>query len=182
MPEFMQPLRHEDGLDVYQDLETGKEAYVGRARAMRRTDELTEKGRKRRGMALFDFLKRKPVAVSKPWYEIGGGGGLSQNDPIEIRITDAVTAGKVFWESFGKSPKIQALPRATAERLIGPMLGETIKSHLLEKLLGPKGHNWNSTGHRMYWDGHIQSDAIQMSDGRIQTYWFDFSGSDCIGE
>jgi len=30
IPEFMDFLRHEDGLDVYHDLKTGKEVYVGR--------------------------------------------------------------------------------------------------------------------------------------------------------
>lgn len=33
VPEFMDFLRHEDGLDVYRDLKTGKEVYVGRAGA-----------------------------------------------------------------------------------------------------------------------------------------------------
>lgn len=31
VPEFMQFLRREDGLDVYRDLETGKEVFVGRS-------------------------------------------------------------------------------------------------------------------------------------------------------
>ena len=30
VPEFMDFLRHENGLDVYRDLETGKEVFVGR--------------------------------------------------------------------------------------------------------------------------------------------------------
>lgn len=33
VPEFMDFLRHENGLDVYRDLRTGKELYVGRAGA-----------------------------------------------------------------------------------------------------------------------------------------------------
>ena len=33
VPEFMDFLRHENGLDVYRDLKTGKEVYVGRANA-----------------------------------------------------------------------------------------------------------------------------------------------------
>jgi hypothetical protein len=32
-PEFMDFVRHENGLDVYRDLKTGKEVYVGRASA-----------------------------------------------------------------------------------------------------------------------------------------------------
>lgn len=32
IPEFMDFLRHENGTDVYRDLKTGKEVYVGRAR------------------------------------------------------------------------------------------------------------------------------------------------------
>jgi hypothetical protein len=33
VPEFMGFLRHENGLEVYRDLETGKEVYVGRTSA-----------------------------------------------------------------------------------------------------------------------------------------------------
>ena len=125
-------------------------------------------------MGILDLFRRKHA---KAFFEIGGGKGISKDDPIRIRITDWDQAEKAFWATIGKAPEVKDVPPIMAATMVGSMLGETIKMTFLRSVFGEEGAKW-TCGNRTYHNGHVQCQQVHMEDGSVKTLWFDFSGCD----